>query len=127
MESCNARRARHPGVRIGFICVIAVITFGTSWAHSGPKKAPKAPTVLDMPDPSGVLRTISVDGSGLDMHGAFFQSLGSNGRSCASCHVPSTGWTISPPEVRDRFDKTKGLDPIFRTNDGSNSPHSNIS
>jgi hypothetical protein len=125
MDRSNARRsAGHTDLRRGFICLVSVIAFGTSWAHSGPKKAP---TVLDMPDPSGVLRTISVDGSGLDMHGAFFQSLGSNGRSCASCHVPSTGWTISPSEVQDRFKKTKGLDPIFRTNDGSDSPHSNVS
>jgi hypothetical protein len=77
---------------------------------------------LDTPNRSGVLRTITLDGNPLDFTGPFFQSLGTNGRSCVSCHVPSTGWTISPEEVQSRFDVTDGLDPIFRTNDGSNSP-----
>jgi cytochrome c peroxidase len=83
--------------------------------------------VLDTPDPTGVLRTITPDGSPLDFSNPFFQSLGTNGRSCVSCHVPSTGWTISPAEVQARFDRTGGLDPIFRTNDGSNSPRADVS
>src|SRR5262249_14236027 len=53
----------------------------------------------------------------------FFEPLGSNGRSCATCHRPAQGWTISVEEVRARFKATKGLDPIFRTNDGSNCDH----
>jgi hypothetical protein len=83
--------------------------------------------VLDTPDPAGVLRTITPDGSPLNFSNPFFQSLGTNGRSCVSCHVPSTGWTISPAEVQARFDRTGGLDPIFRTNDGSNSPRADVS
>jgi hypothetical protein len=83
--------------------------------------------VLDTPDRTGVLRTITPDGSPLDFSNPFFQSLGTNGRSCVSCHVPSTGWTISPAEVQSRFERTRGLDPIFRTNDGSNSPRADVS
>jgi hypothetical protein len=83
--------------------------------------------VLDTLDPSGVLRTITLDGGELDLTNPFFQSLGTNGRSCFSCHVPSTGWTISPTEVERRFRATGGLDPIFRTVDGSNSPRADIS
>jgi hypothetical protein len=41
--------------------------------------------------------------------------------------VASTAWTISPPEIQARFTATRGLDPIFRTNDGSNSPRANVS
>jgi hypothetical protein len=29
-------------------------------------------------------------------------------------------WTITPEELQARFARTDGLDPIFRTNDGSN-------
>jgi hypothetical protein len=83
--------------------------------------------VLDTRDPVGVLRTITLDGSALDLSNPFFQSLGTNGRSCVLCHVPSTGWTISPAEVARRFDATRGLDPIFRTVDGSNSPRADVS
>jgi hypothetical protein len=84
-------------------------------------------TVIDTRDPFGELRTIAIDGEPLDFSNPFFQSLGSNGRSCASCHVAATGWTISPAEVRSRFQATNGLDPIFRTVDGSNSPRADVS
>ena len=59
----------------------------------------------------------------IDLTGPFFQSLGTNGRSCGSCHRPAQGWTISADEVKARFEMTQGLDPIFRTNDGSNCDH----
>ncbi len=84
-------------------------------------------SVIDARNPAGVLRTITLDGSPLDTSSPFFQSLGTNGRSCVSCHVPSTGWTVSPRELQRRFDRTKGFDPIFRTNDGSNSPTADVS
>jgi hypothetical protein len=115
---------RHIYPRLGFVCSVAVIAFATAVAHSG---AQKGKPILDVPDSSGVLRTISIDGRAIDLQGAFFRTLGSNGRSCGSCHVAATGWTISPPEVQERFKKTNGLDPIFRTNDGSNSPRANVS
>jgi hypothetical protein len=84
-------------------------------------------SVLDTPNRAGVLRTITLDGGGLDLSNPFFQSLGTNGRSCVSCHVPATAWTISPSEIQRRFDATRGLDPIFRTVDGSNSPNADVS
>ncbi len=63
----------------------------------------------------------------LDRHGPFFQSLGTNGRACVSCHQPAEGWTITPSGVSRRFDATHGLDPIFRTNDGSNCENADVS
>jgi cytochrome c peroxidase len=57
----------------------------------------------------------------------FFQSLGTNGRSCGSCHDAADGWTIVPSHVQERFKATRGTDPIFRTNDGSNSPYADVS
>ena len=85
-----------------------------------------APTAITTPDPAGALRTISTNGA-IDMTGPFFQSLGTNGRSCVSCHVPSEAWSITVPGVRERFEKTNGLDPIFRLNDGANSPTADVS
>lgn len=102
----------------------ALVSAGGSVAHAA--QHPKG--FIDTPNPAGVLRTITLDGQPLDLEkNPFFQSLGTNGRTCASCHVPSTGWTISPQEVQDRFEKTAGLDPIFRTNDGSNAPQADVS
>jgi hypothetical protein len=63
----------------------------------------------------------------LNPNNPFFKERGSNGRSCVTCHQASEGWTITPAGVRDRFAASDGLDPIFRTNDGSNCEGADIS
>jgi cytochrome c peroxidase len=81
------------------------------------------PNLLPFPNGAGLLETYNAGGGPIDLTGPFFQSLGTNGRSCGSCHRPGQGWSISPAEVRVRFEVTQGRDPIFRTNDGSNCDH----
>jgi hypothetical protein len=83
------------------------------------------PNRLNSPDNFGVLGTFGTKG-GIDLSNPFFQNLGTNGRTCGSCHVSSTAWTISPPEVQERFQRTEGTDPIFRTVDGANCPSANV-
>jgi cytochrome c peroxidase len=82
--------------------------------------------IVDSLDESGVLRTFSTNGT-IDRTGPFFQSLGTNGRRCSTCHISEAAWTITPAHVRDRFEDTDGLDPIFRTNDGSNARNVDVS
>lgn len=72
---------------------------------------------------AGASQTYSTAGGGIDETGPFFQSLGTNGRSCGSCHQPSDGMSVSALDVQLRFDETAGTDPIFRTVDGSNCNH----
>ena len=92
------------------------------------------PNGLPFPNPSGAAATFSTAGQ-IDLTGEFFQDLGGNGRRCVSCHLPSAGWTITPPQVREIFEKSRGgvipdalgLSAIFRTNDGSNSPNADVS
>jgi cytochrome c peroxidase len=94
--------------------------------------ATAAPTDALMSDPlttadsSGWLRTFTPDGR-IDTGNPFFQSLGTNGRSCNTCHRQAQGWTVTPTELQQRFDATQGTDPIFRTNDGSVSPFADVS
>jgi cytochrome c peroxidase len=78
------------------------------------------------PNPSGFAATYSTAGF-IDTANPFFQSLGTNGRSCASCHQQSEGWTVTPQGVQRRFQATEGTDPIFRLNDGANSPDADVS
>ncbi len=75
-------------------------------------------------NPTGASETYSTTGGGIDLTGPFFQSLGSNGRSCGTCHQPSDGMSVAAASVQQRFVLTQGLDPIFRTNDGSSCNHS---
>ena len=84
-----------------------------------PATADHADRLIASRDPSGQLRTFTTN-SGFDLTNPFFQDLGSNGRTCFTCHRPDQGWTITPDDVLRRFIETRGLDPIFRNNDGSN-------
>lgn len=43
---------------------------------------------------------------------AFFQSLGTNGRTCFTCHQPAFGMSISVEHVNDTFRRTNGKDPL---------------
>jgi cytochrome c peroxidase len=84
------------------------------------------PNLFGFANPTGILRTFNVKGA-IDFDNEFFQPLGTNGRSCGSCHKPADGWTIVPSHVQVRFEAADGEDPIFRTNDGSNSPDADVS
>jgi cytochrome c peroxidase len=77
-------------------------------------------------NPSGFAATFSTTGS-IDLNNPFFKSLGTNGRTCATCHQQGEGWTVTPEGIRARFFASHGKDPIFRTNDGSNSPNADVS
>src|ERR1043166_1370755 len=83
---------------------------------------------------SGVSTTVSSHGF-IDLNNEFFQDLGSNGRRCVSCHVPTVGWTITPHHLQTvvnatdggKFEDGLGLSAVFRTVDGSNSPNADVS
>src|SRR6516162_138439 len=64
------------------------------------------------PNPNGTSSTQSTAGS-IDLTGPFFQSLGTNGRTCGSCHQPSDGMSVSAADVQEHFITSDGLDPIF--------------
>jgi cytochrome c peroxidase len=81
------------------------------------------PNSFPLLDGSGFVETYNVNNTSIPLNGAFFQSLGTNGRSCSSCHLPTEAWSISAAEVQLRFLLTQGNDPIFRTVDGSNCDH----
>ena len=74
----------------------------------------------------GVHRTVSTKGS-IDLDNPFFKDLGTNGRTCLTCHRPAQAWSITPQEVRARFEATQGTEAIFRTNDGSNCEGADVS
>ena len=82
----------------------------------------------------GKTATISTQGS-IDLTNGFFADLGTNGRRCVSCHMPTAAWTVTPDQVQKVFDATDGgaiddgfgLGAMFRTNDGANSPEADVS
>lgn len=78
-------------------------------------------------DPSGTIATIQPGGPTSTAFNAFFQNLGTNGRTCFTCHQPQTGWTVSAASVQTRFDASGGTDPIFRLVDGATCPSDDVS
>jgi cytochrome c peroxidase len=94
----------------------------------------RLPNHVPVRDATGVFTTVSAQGS-IDLNNEFFQDLGTNGRRCVSCHVPTVGWTITPGQLKTVFNLTDGgkfedglgLSAVFRTVDGSNSPNADVS
>src|SRR3954454_20469793 len=89
-----------------------------------PAAAQSLPNLYLFPNENGAVATYNIPNTPIDLTGPFFESLGTNGRSCASCHLPDQGWSIAAGKVKARFEATQGMDPIFRANDGSTCDHS---
>jgi hypothetical protein len=79
------------------------------------------PNLFPFLDPTGLSGTYSSSGS-LDVSGPFFQSLGTNGRSCGTCHQPSGAFGLSALDAQFRYFITRGKDPLFAQFDGSTCP-----
>ena len=105
--------------RIKRVFVFVICSFLSNLAATGQT----LPNLFPFPNGPGLLQTYNAQGKPIGLSGPFFQSLGTNGRSCGSCHRPAQGWSVSAEELKIRFELTQGLDPIFRPNDGSNCSH----
>jgi cytochrome c peroxidase len=83
------------------------------------------PNLLPFQDTSGILRTFSK--GPIDLSNPFFIKLGTNDRTCATCHDAGDGWSITPVHLQQRFQVSQGTDPVFRTVDGANCPSADVS
>ncbi|HEV2468659.1 MAG TPA: hypothetical protein VGS78_05660 [Candidatus Sulfotelmatobacter sp.] len=79
------------------------------------------PNLFPFLDGTGYSATNTTAGS-VDISGPFFQSLGTNGRTCGTCHVPSNGFGLSAADAQIRYRQTQGQDPLFAQFDGSTCP-----
>jgi cytochrome c peroxidase len=74
-------------------------------------------TSLVTRDRAGALATVSPSDLSTTSDG-FSANLGTNGRSCATCHVAEDAWTLTPKHARS----LASSDPLFAPNDGSDCP-----
>jgi cytochrome c peroxidase len=88
---------------------------------------PVIPSFEIDPDPSGSIATAQPGGPTHTSQNSFFANLGTNNRTCFTCHQPQTGWTVSAASVQSRFNAGHGTDPIFRLIDGATCPSDDIS
>lgn len=78
-------------------------------------------------DPDGRFANLNLGGQTDTTTNPFFQAMGTNGRSCVTCHQPSDAFSVTPPHLVARFEATQGTDPIFRPVDGANCPTADVS
>ncbi len=78
-------------------------------------------------DPKGAIASFQPNGATITSNNAFFKDMGTNGRTCFTCHQPQSGWTITPGDVAERFERSAGKDPIFRLVDGATCPSDDVS
>ena len=74
------------------------------------------------PDPFGSIATLQPDGPTQTSQNAFFANLGTNQRTCFSCHQPQNGWTVSAASVKARFYVSQGNDPYSVSSTGPRAP-----
>src|SRR5579863_3315296 len=80
------------------------------------------PNLFPFLDPTGIVSTYNTAGPIVE-NTPFFQSLGTNGRSCATCHIAGNGMGLSTQNIQQRFTMTQGHDPLFAAFDGANCPN----
>jgi cytochrome c peroxidase len=80
------------------------------------------PNLFPFRDPSGLVSTYNAAGP-IDQKNPFFQKLGTNGRTCSSCHLASDAFGLGVSSVQAIFQKSAGQDPLFASVDGANCPN----
>jgi cytochrome c peroxidase len=102
--------------------------FAPRAAHSEDGRRGPHGSAFTVENESGRSETISVGGGPVVApDNPFFLDLGVNGRRCVTCHEPANNMSVTPRGLRARFEESDGTDPIFRTNDGANSPLADVS
>lgn len=115
----SARLTRTAAALIGAAALSPALPVPMASAQSATGIPAVLDTVTATANPAGVAHTFQVAGPTATAANAFFQSLGTNGRSCATCHDPQAGWSVTPTGINARFQVTQGTDPLFRLNDGA--------
>lgn len=94
-----------------------ILALATRASYGGP--TPQSPQLTLALDPTGLMGTLDSRGP-IDRSSPFFRSLGTNGRSCATCHDPSEAMSFTPLHANLLFAITRGTDPLFARVDGAN-------
>ena len=77
-------------------------------------------------DAGGAIASFQPAGPTVTGKNPFFQDLGTNDRTCFTCHQPEDAWSVSAQHARDRFHANPN-DPLFRLVDGATCPSDDVS
>src|SRR4051794_9295899 len=120
---------------------VAMLVVGATLIFAGQASAQSVPAVQAtsqqsfvgpivglFPDSSGVFTNAASNPSVVNRSNAFFDPrLGTNGQACVTCHQPDQGFSVTVPFIATQFDRSRGLDPLFRANDTATRPDADLS
>ncbi len=80
------------------------------------------PTPLSFQNATGTFTSYQPNGATTTSNNGFFSPLGSNGRTCLTCHQPQDGWALTPQSVVATYNLTHGNTPLFQAIDSAGCP-----
>jgi hypothetical protein len=107
-----------------FSLVVGLAVAGCSGgtAKTNPPPPPTLiPSLQPYATPTGTVSTYTTAGT-INPSGIFFTALGTNQRSCTTCHQLNQGMSLSSASVQALFTSSNGTDPLFAAVDGANCP-----
>ena len=96
-------------------CLVALAAVSVNVPALAQAQGPGLPLSLDQ---LGVLESSSTNNFNTGTTNGFFANLGTNGRTCGTCHVEANAWTFTPLHAR----LLANNDPLFAPVDGSDCP-----
>jgi cytochrome c peroxidase len=99
-----------------------LIPIATAALAAAPTQQLASSALVISRDSSGISGTYRVGGA-IDTRNPFFKVLGTNGRSCATCHLLTQAMSFTPEYAQEKYDQTRGSDPLFAGVDGANCPN----
>lgn len=96
----------------------AVVTLGSVWPAAVVADGSGGDATQLTLDGAGLLASVSTNGFNTGSTNGFFANLGTNGRTCGTCHVEARGWTLTPSHAQSLAPN----DPLFSPNDGADCP-----
>ncbi len=108
-----------PGGALRAVPRIALAALTLAAAAPLIQAAPPGSGMSVAPDDHGLIATYNVAGA-TDLRNPFFLSLGTNGRSCSTCHIASEAMSFTPAHAQQVYEATRGADPLFASVDGAN-------
>jgi hypothetical protein len=81
------------------------------------------PIFLSFQDASGTISSYQPNGATTTSNNGFFSTLGSNGRTCFTCHQPQDGWALTPQSVQATYNLPFGANAaLFESIDSAGCP-----
>jgi cytochrome c peroxidase len=113
-------RRHYLGLSVGFVVAAGCgdLIGGDEHDQAATRQAQLEPRA----NSAGVAETFHTSGT-IDRSNPFFESMGTNGRTCETCHDARSAWTTSAEVMSELFESTAGTHPLFVSlHDSGNRP-----